>query len=384
VKCLKSIADVFKENSEFLGKLKRGKIFKKPLKTLSNAMDSDFLNITINICKYSTENCTSFNFNENSTEDEEIYAYDECFQDLLINFQYNLTSLYSTTISFISHDNFLPSNDLEDTQKIIQKVEVKFENFVQEISHNLRKKLRGYKDLEPLLATRLVLLNETRKDQPRVLEYFQKNLTVSDLKNFTLEIPNSRAGRCVLGGSGDTVKFNENSLTMCRVFYDGGGEKNATNFCRGFQKEIIHYLFPSLNITDNYTSDNFQEHVVVSKHWNPRNDTKFWTKINLRNLPGSKVEVITSDDQTTCKKLLSSIKYSIYSKKQKLENQIERVDAEFSGFSDTKVQIAQENQMKIKIYVQFFPANSIKNSAQFSKINNIFFLFSIFAIFNLI
>lgn len=385
VKCLKSVSDVLKDNSEFLKKLRGGRILKKPLKTLTSATDDDFLNVTVQICKYTLQNCTGFNLLENVTEEDE--GYDECFQTTLIRFHYNHTSLYSLEVSFISYDVFVMNTDVleESNTKIIQRTSVEFVNFNQNLDHNFRKNQRGYNDEETLLATKLILLNETLKDQPRVLEYFQKNLTISNYNDFSLKIPNSKAGKCVLSKTNfDQIRFNENSLTTCRVEFGGNSGSNATEFCRDYQREIIRYLFNHLNLTSNYTAETFQEHVMVSRYWNPRNDTLQWTKVNLRNLPGSKVEVETMKDQIYCKNLLSTIKYSIFSSKlrrpMKFENLIDRIDVEFGGFSNRKVKINELNRMKIQIYVQFFSSNSIKNCAQ-SAIYLKFFILPIYIVF---
>lgn len=314
--CLKTVNEVFSYNSLFLRQIKAFRFFKKSPKV--DKIEEDFINATLFICKYNLQNCTNFTFNNTNDVQEEFFAengYDEIFQDIYIKFKYNVSFLVSAEIFFLSKETFVLAND-EKELKIVQKISVEFSDVNLFPGQIIRKRIKGYSNQEVVWASRLLTLNITSPDN-QVLELFKNNSEIVEMKKFNLKLPETREGFCILTDEiNDPIKFNENSLTNCKVsleipYLESNQTMNATDYCFDFQRQIIFYLFHNLNISRNFT-DRYESDIFVSTYSNPQNATNKWNRVKLGTVPTMDFDVTdVTDDGFTCKKMMTGVRFVI-------------------------------------------------------------------------
>ncbi|CAO1395248.1 unnamed protein product [Diamesa serratosioi] len=365
VKCLKTINEILNYNDNLTKRLLNVQLFRRPLKTLTTVREGDLLNVTIITCKHTLNNCTNFVFNETSTEDLNLMETDdELYQDIFIHIGINDTIILNVTVYLISYDTLLLNSDLlldDHIMNIIQKIEVKFENYHKSPKNLIRKRIRGYNIEEQILASQYRPLNESAAILENVLDYF-RNDSHQITNDYILKLPESRNGQCVLNGKiYDQIRFNENTHRMCKVNFNLDGKLNNST-CQIIQSQILHFLIPMLNLTANNT-DNFRSNIYVSKNWSPQYQITSWKRMDLNNIPDFNPEVQEIEKFLTCSKIPTSISYKIYSTRirtsgtKKYENVIEKVEADFGNLKDIKLYGENENktvQVEININVQFF------------------------------
>ena len=369
VKCLKSINEILNYNDNLTKRLLNVQLFRRPLKTLTAVREGDLLNVTIITCKHSLDNCTNFVFNETSTDDLNVMeADDELYQEIFIHIGINDTIILNVTAYFISYDTLVLNSDLlleDHTVNIIQKIEVKFENYHKSPENLIRKRIRGYNIEEQILASQYRPLNESATILENVLDYF-RNDSHQNTNDYVLKLPESRNGQCVLNGKiFDQIRFNENTHSMCKVNFNLDGKLNNST-CQIMQSHILHFLIPMMNLTANNT-DNFWPNMYVSKNWSPQFHINSWKRIDLNNVPAFNPEVQENEKFLTCNKIPTTISYKIYSTRmrssgtRKYENVIEKVEADFGNLQDIKLYEDVENQtvkIELNVHVQFFNLHS--------------------------
>ena len=369
VKCLKSINEILSYNDNLTKRLLSIQLFRRPLKTLTAVREGDLLNVTIITCKHSLDNCTNFVFNETSTDDLNLMEIDdELYQEIFIHIGINDTIILNVTVYFISYDTLVQNSDLlleDHTMNIIQKIEVKFENYHKSPENLIRKRIRGYNIEEQILASQYRPLNESATNLENVLDYF-RNDSHQNTNDYILKLPESRNGQCVLSAKiYDQIRFNENTHSMCKVNFNLDGKLNNST-CQIMQSHILHFLIPMLNLTANNT-DNFRSNIYVSKNWSPQYHITSWKRMDLNNVPAFNPEVQEYEKFLMCNKIPTSISYKIYSTKmrtsgtRKYENVIEKVESDFGTMKDIKLDGNNENktvQIEINVHVQFFNLHS--------------------------
>ena len=318
-RCLKTINEVFSYNSLFLQKLKFSRIFKNSPKQDTALMEEHFINVTISICKYNLQNCTILTFNYTNDLQEEFFlenGYDEIFQDVYIKFKYNVSFLESAEVFFLSYETFVLANEVleEKGTKIVQKISVEFMDVNNLPGQIIRKRIKGYNNEEIVWASRLLTLNLTAPDN-QVLELFKNNSEIIPMNKFYLKLPESNEGLCVITEDiYDPIKFNENSLTNCKVSLEipeleTNQTMNSTDYCLSFQRQIIFFLFNNLNMSSNFSVDRYETDIFVSKLASPQNSTHQWDRVKLGTLPSMDFVVTDATDEGfTCKKLMTGVR----------------------------------------------------------------------------
>lgn len=365
VKCLKSMNEILNFNDKFTKRLLNIQLFRRPLKTLTTVREGDLLNVTIITCKHSLDNCTNFSFNETSADDLNLMETDDdLYEEIFIHIGINDTIILNATVYFISYDTLILNSDLlleDHTANIIQKIEVKFENYHKSPENLIRKRIRGYNIEEQILASQYRPLNESATILENVLDYF-RNDSHQNTNDYILKLPESRNGQCVLNGKMyDQIRFNENTHSMCKVNFNLDGKLNNST-CQIMQSHILHFLIPMMNLTANNT-DNFRSNIYVSKNWSPQYHINSWKRMDLNNVPAFNPEVQENEKSLTCNKIPTTISYKIYSTRmipsgtRKYENVIEKVEADFGNFKDIQLYEDDENQtvhIELNLHVQFF------------------------------
>lgn len=389
VKCLKSVNELCAYNNNLMLQLVNSQLFHRPSKMTETREASDVVSINIQSCKHTFGNCTKISANEDGAEDSELLG-DEVFDEIRMEFVINATIITSATVTFFSHDDLVCGVDEIGPSRIIQTVDVRFTDVSETREKRIRKKARGYDDEELILASRLRLVNLTATEGETVLDYF-RNDTNPDV-NFHMKIPAVRKGKCVLNDNlYDLVRFNEHSQTMCTVELVRDEKLNETT-CQQFQHQIVHFLFNTMNLTSNYTQDNFAADVFVSQFWSPRYDVASWKRVDVQNVPAWSPEMRETEKSFVCSNLPTFIKYSFYSSRvrtsstKRYQNVIESVAVEFGQVEETKFLIDDENQtakVDVVIQVHFFNAYEklVKNGARSVNSEIRFAIFSILVIF---
>lgn len=361
VKCLKSVNQLCAYNNKLLMQLFNSQLFHRPSKMTETREASDVISINIQSCKHSFVNCTRLSMSDGDGAEETELLGDELFDEILMEFLINDTSIVSANVTLLVNEEFVCGVEEFGPMRVIQRVEVRFKSLNENQARSIRKRSRGYHTEELILATRLRPVNETAPDSMLVFDYF-RNDTLPDA-DFSMKIPESRRGKCVLNRHlNDLIRFNENSQTRCNVELKRDEKANET-LCQQFQRQIIHFLFSTMNLTANYTQENFASDVFVSKFWSPRYDVISWTRVDVVNAPAWSPEMREADKSFTCLALATSIKYSFFSSKvrvarsRKYENVIESVQVEFGRIEELTFAIDDENQtasVKIQLQVHFF------------------------------
>lgn len=334
IECLKSVNDLCSFNSNLLLHL-------QSLSTTSK-MKTGF---NIKTCDRNLGNCSE----ASHVEAIEVEG-DELFDEIKILFEIKGASLVSVNITmFCSSDLFCGYEEFFH-QKVIQTIDIKFNDLNENRTRQV-KNLRGYETGKSILVSRLRLLNESNIDQGSIFDYFH-----NDTKNNSdiyLKVPQVREGNCVLAEDVyDEIRFNENIQIVCLVMLHQSENSNET--CQQNQRQIMHHLFNPFNLTANSTQDLF-----ISRYWSPSYDK--WTKIILLNAPSLKPQLSDEKNSFVCEKLVTFVKYSIYSSrvkttKNKYENVIDDVRVEFSSMPESQMkEQTQNNQtVEVTIQVQFF------------------------------
>lgn len=350
VNCLKSVNELCSSNSNFMLQLLNSQLFQRPSR-LSEARDpTDVFDINIQACRHTFTNCTKCA----TVEDVEALG-EEVFDEIQMEFLINDTSIASLTVTFFSHDELVCGIDELGSAKVIQKISVNFTNLndKREKTHGMRS--RGYHDNELIVASRLRPLNESAPEGEMVFDYFQSD------SDFYMKTPESRKGKCVLNANFyDTIRFNEHSQTLCTAELLRDEKLNETT-CQQYQRQIIHFLFNTMNLTANITQE--ASDVFISQFWMPRNDSSAWVRVDMK--PLGSPETKETDKTLTCANLATSVKYSFYSSRarvmttRKYENVIDRVAVEFGKVEELKFPVDDGNQtvkVLLEISVQFFDA----------------------------
>lgn len=383
VLCLKTVNELCKYNSLLMRQLFNSQLFRRPSKMTETREAADVLSINIQSCKHAFLNCTQILANEDAAEELELLG-DEMFDEVRFQFVINDTSIVSLNVTFVSHEELLCGIDEFGPLNAVQKVEVRFKNVNDNREKRIRKRSRGYNDLELILASRLRPVNETVPDGETVLDYF-RNDTKDDV-DFHMKIPDVISEKCVLNDHVyDVIRFKEHSRTVCTVELARDGKINET-FCQQFQRQIIYFLFNTMNLTANYTQD-----VFVSRFWTPRYDLGSWTPVNMLNIPPWNPEMRETEKTFSCSNIATAISYSIYSSRvrptstRKYENVIEYIEVDFTNTKEIKFPIESENQtdkVDITVQIQFIFAKSKENDGKmlFSEIKIFFYSFLVLRI----
>jgi hypothetical protein len=361
--CLKSLQHACDSNNKLLHQFLNSQLFRRPSKLTETREAFDVFSINIQACKRSSINCTQILIEDISSTDEiELLGGDELFDEIRMEFYINDTIISSANVTLFSHEDLVCGVDELAPTKVIQKFDIQFININEKLEKRIRKNSRGYNDEELIVASRLRPVNESNSDGEKVLDFFRNDTKVDS--SFNMKIPDSQSGKCVLNEKvHDLIRFNENSLTVCNVELIHDEKRNET-VCQQFQRQIIHFLFNTLNFTANYTHDD----VYVSKFWSPRYDVASWSIVNVQNSPEWSLEApAVSDKMFTCSNLATSIKYSFISSQvrasrtRKYENIINSVEVEFGQIDEFKFQIDDENQTTIEIQIQVLFLNAAEN-----------------------
>lgn len=340
VKCLKTLSNFCSFNSELIAKLVNSQVLPSPSQIEKKEMMHGF-SLKVQSCKQSFFNCTPFEAEVEATD-----AFDEIHLEFLVND----TSLVSGTASLVVNEDLsCLSDDLEPHAKVVQIFEVKFRNINEKREKRVRTHSRGYKDSELIYISRQFLRNESIPNGEKYLEYFHENET--DIEDFSLKIPKSLNGKCVLTKDDyDLIRFNENSLTFCKVLLEKNDTMNET-LCKQIQLHLSNYFFNLMNLTFNGSSVSFANNILVSKYYPPNYDA--WVKLDIFGVPSTSTELQTNANKQFCTNIFREIKFSFYSNR---ENVIQRLSVEF-GTADFLLAMDNENQTlsaDISMKSQFF------------------------------
>lgn len=358
VKCLKSLNELCAYNKNLILQLVNSQLFRRPSNMLDTRDEAaGVFNINIQSCQHTLGNCSKISMNEDGVEELELLG-EEVFDEIQMDFVINDTSITSLTVRFFSHEE-LPCGieELAHT-KVIQKIDVRFKNENAIVERLTRKYSRGYNDEELIIASRLRPVNESVVDGDKVLDYFRNDTDPE--KDFHMKIPEVRKGRCVLNDVAyDSIRFNEHSKTVCAVELARDVKLNET--CQLFQRQIVYFLFNTMNLTSNYTQDNFASDVYISQFWSPSNDLLSWKRVVVQNPPTWNPEQRETEHFVICSNIATFINYSFYSSRitnaRKYENLIEKVLVKFGYTEELQIPLDAENRTTkadIIIQVQHF------------------------------
>lgn len=372
VKCVKSLNDLCATNNELMKQLIHSQLFHRPSKMTDTREAADVFSINVQACKHSFVNCTNVSLSEDGLEETELLG-DEVFDEIRVEFFINDTTISSATVRFLSHDSLgelVCAVEEFGPTKVIQVIDVRFTNANEKREKRVRKHSRGYIDKDFITSSRLRPLNESAINGETVLDYF-RNDTDPDT-TFHMKLPKSRQGKCVMDDENtDSIRFNEHSQTFCNVDLVRDEKLNETS-CQQFQQQIVRVLFNTMNLTANYTQDNFASDIYVSRFWSPRYDVSSWKQVEVLNPPAWSPESLETEKQLTCLNIPTSIRYSFHSSRvrmsstRKYENIIEGLTVEFRQNDELKFQIDNENQtasVKISIQVQFLHQKHLQNGS---------------------
>lgn len=388
VKCLKQLNDLCSYNNKLMLQLVNSQLFHRPSKMTETREAADVFSINIQSCKHTFGNCTEITMNEDGVEETELLG-DEVFDEIRMEFFINATRMLSANVTFFSHEELACGVDEIGPSKVIQTISVKFTDVGETREKRIRKRPRGYGDEELILASRLRPVNLTATNGETVLDYF-RNDTKPEV-DFYMKIPEVRRGKCVLNSDDhDLIRFNEHSQTSCTVDLMKDEKLNETA-CQQFQRQIVFFLFNTMNLTSNYTQDNFAD-VFVSQYWSPRYDVASWQLVDVQNVPAWSPEMRETEKYFVCSNIATFIKYSFYSSRvrasstKKYQNVIESVAVEFGQVEEMKFLIDDENQTAkadIVIQVHFFNVHEklIESGARSFNNKLRFVIFSSLAIF---
>lgn len=351
VKCAYNVNELCAYNNKLLQQLLHSQLFHRPSKMTETREAADSFSINIQLCKHSS--CIQL-------ADEKELSGDEVFDEMRMEFEVNDTSLTALTVSMmLSRDEVTCGTDDFGPMKIIHTADVRFKNAHEKREKTIRKHSRGYNDEELIVASRWRPLNESVTDGEMAFDYFRNDSQT----DFHMKLPESRDGKCVLSDEFyDSVRFNENSHTTCAVELTWDAKTNET-LCQQLQQQILHFIFNSMNLTDNYTQENFASDVFVSQFWSPGMSVGLWTRIQVLNVPAWSPDVREVEKTSICSNVATSITFSFFSSRvratrsRKYENVIERVTAEFGQVEELKYSMDDENQtetVEIQVRVQFF------------------------------
>lgn len=392
VTCMRSVNDLCSYNGKLLAQLLRSQLFHRPSKLTETRETADVFSINVRSCKHSFVNCTQITASEDVVAEEIELLGDECFDEIRMEFTVNDTTISSLNVTLLSNDELACGVEELWPRQVAQTIEIRFRNVNENSERRIRKKSRGYNDDELIVASRLRPLNETVADGEMIFDYFRNDTAAGE--DFHLKLPESFRGMCVLNEQFyDLIRFNENSQMMCTVELVRDEKTNDT-LCQQFQRQIVHHLFNTMNLTANYTLDNFVADVHVAQFWSPRYELDSWSRVEVINTPAWSPEMRETDKTFTCSNIATSARYSFYSSlvrstpSRRYENVIKSVTVEFGQVEELSFAIDNDNQtdkVDIQIQVQFFNARdrATRSSARKFRVHfQIIFAATLVAAFN--
>ncbi|XP_037045037.1 tectonic-like isoform X1 [Bradysia coprophila] len=367
-KCLRSYEQSRVFLDELQSKLKSTKIL--GLRKANEAMmlehctgaDNHCLEIQMVDCfqAVSRNNCMRFN----STEiDETIWLNKE----IIIQFRHNFTNILNCTafLVYIRNDIAMPSTLVHSVKIQFLQANESMAN-IHRISGNI-----GYMQGKPVITAKMIPLNETNDDSPKILDYFHPNKTFSNDEHF-MKIPAIRQNVCVLTNhTYDIIRFGENLFLTCDVALDENvtTESNFTIICSTLQQKIFSFIL------NEYTGSNDTNGVgvssKVSEFGNPKNDSNYWINANLRHgivdAVEGKYEPDDSGNEFTCKNMILSINFEFLYASLRVgtfdrQNLIKNVDFVFGTRVDLKFNLNETVKVPIFLDVMFI---DLTNAASF-------------------
>lgn len=356
IKCLRLVKEACTYAKNFLLQFFDSKVLQSP-KLASG--DVKLINTTFEHCQSFHENCSkiSGNFSEISS------ILDlSCIDNITVKFITNSSNILNVSIIASSSGEKSVTCDPEDSSlKIIQTIEIVFEEINSTVTKFIKRKPRGYEDGDILLITHRRPVNDSDPQSEKVFDLFRYGsmITEDDLK---LKIPQSKNAKCDLT---DEIHFNENSLIRCKIELDSQPKVNQS-ICQHYQIQIMDFLFHSINLTANYTRENFVSNIFVSKSWLPVRDFVTWTRVDIKGLPPWEPEERFDAKNTSiaCVSLPNKVSYSILSSKmfsvdaKKYEHLVERITVEIESNGEIELKAEDkesdaERNLRIEVRIQF-------------------------------
>lgn len=352
IKCLRLVKEACSYAKTFLMQFFESDILQTPRKASS---DIKTVNTSFEHCELFHENCTKMNgnFSEISTILDTI-----CIDNITVKFTTNSSTIMNVSIiASSSGEKSVPCDPEDSSLKIIQTIEITFEEVNSTITKFIKRKPRGYEDGDMLLITHLNLINESDPNSEKVFDLFRNDslITEDDLR---LKIPQSRNGKCALT---DEVRFNENSLIRCNVELDSNPQVNQS-ICQHYQLQIMDFLFHSINLTSNYTKENFVSNIYVAKSWLPVNNLARWTRVDLKGIPSWTPDerIDAKNVSIACINMPTKVSYSVKSSKQfsadakKYDNVIEQITVEIETNGEIDLKPSDDTKIvKIEVRTHF-------------------------------
>lgn len=305
-------------------------------------------------------NCNSVLFNSS-----EILNFEEFISsEILIKVRHNFTDLLGLEVLFLKHtfeeDHFL----LQIKVNFLVVNETKADN---EISGNL-----GYLKGKPLIISRMVYFNKTDlNNRNLIFEYFNLNHTLKHLK-----IPNKD---CLIENFTEleTVNFGENIWFQCnkKLQFNITKQSNFTKVCLKFQEKIFFNLINGIEPAENIT--NFSKlNIFISEFGNPKNFTKNWIELEMKNKFDEKITGEGDDESFTCKNMILNVEYEFYYARLKIgsvKNQlvIKRAFLKFGTRVDLRFNLNEEIKIPLFLNVLW---KDLTGKSRSSKISESFVL----------
>lgn len=248
--------------------------------------------LTLQLCRRgdSSLNCTMVN--------EMVPSNNFTIEKLSFEFIHNFTHIRAAEITIVGLFNLTEGegNPIDIGVHFMQ--ERKDEIFTFKASGNV-----GYESGSPIIVSQLTTLNITDGQEVTRIEFF--NTLPENSSSYLITTPSSNLNDESCSTKTVPINFNENSITQCylKLGYNIETKANLTDSCRQFQAQIMSTVFKNDTLNS----------LFVSQFGNPRNNTKFWTKVQLKSpFDLAKVSGELQEENFLCRNMILEIEIKFF------------------------------------------------------------------------
>lgn len=297
---------------------------------------------------------------------------------MTIVFWHNFTDLLNCSVFFVhSYGNNLNRMSVLRTEiRFLQPNESLHRRDM--VSGNI-----GYIRGEPVIISRLVSKSSNNSDasDDRIISYFDNR----DVSEDIIRLPKLKWNRhCTLTNlEYETIRFGENIFVKC----DAGiaeakykqfaalplTEKNFTEICQQFQRNIFHFLLHSVRQAENETTYISHIETMLSVYGNPRNMSADWVRMELTeqsaDVIGMHNQIVgifdkdEDENEFTCTNMILNARYEFFYgqfRVSDVKNQmlLKRSFIELGNRINLRFQLDEEIRVPIYLDVVFFDLTS--------------------------
>lgn len=296
-------------------------------------------------------------------------------REILIQFRHNFTNILNCTAILI-----YSSEDVMPPTTLIHSVKIQFLQANESMAnmHRISGNI-GYMQGKPIITATMIPFNASLmvdENSPKILDYFHPNKTFSNDEHF-MKVPAIRKTNCVVTNlTYDIIRFGENLFLTCDVALDEKivnvtMESNFTEICSTLQRKIFTFMLNEYQ-ESNSTKDIFLA-AKISEFGNPKNDSNYWTNVNLKHgivdAVQSKYEPDDNGNEFICQNMILSVSFEfLYASLRvgsfEYQNLIKSVDVVFGTRVDLKFHLNETIKVPIFLDVMF---HDLTSSASFMR-----------------